>query len=359
VQAGAHAVYLVEERCGRDRRRPADHEPGGHVVSTSRGYDEVAVILALRRRPLPVGADGGRRDERGDRSVHPEHYNVLIGERRARRSSWRSGRAALGRRQSIVVKGSDAVARCPRRQDRRGRGARAVHDCIGSIVATIRSSLECTPGIAADMVDSGIVLTAAARCWTGWTRSSARRLPARDDRGRAPVLRRARVGVLLEESACWSASASGLGTWGARNGPHTPKRSERRDEPGAPLYLPTLVAPGEAVARLDLHARAPREAVHPRYSDRLLARAGPRPSGLTRPRQRSFMAPTGSSDALDRVLSTIDFHTAASDAAAHDRPRAPAAPPSRRSAGGSRSTSITSGRALPGASRHRDCSSRS
>src|SRR5439155_1619739 len=36
----------------------------------------------------------------------------------------------------------------------------AVHDCIGSIVATIRSSLECTPPeIAADMVDSGIVLT--------------------------------------------------------------------------------------------------------------------------------------------------------------------------------------------------------
>src|SRR5439155_262018 len=62
-------------------------------------------------------------------------------------------------------------ARCGRRPCRRARTPAnwavgrlrprpAVHDCIGSIVATIRSSLECTPPeIAADMVDSGIVLT--------------------------------------------------------------------------------------------------------------------------------------------------------------------------------------------------------
>src|SRR5438034_321858 len=66
-----------------------------------------------------------------------------------------------GGEQSIVVKGSDAVARVPK-AIRIGEDEvrEAVHDCIGSIVATIRSSLECTPPeIAADMVDSGIVLT--------------------------------------------------------------------------------------------------------------------------------------------------------------------------------------------------------
>ena len=164
VQAGAHAVYLVEEPMAAAIGAGLPiHEPGGHVVvDIGGGTTEVAVIsLSGVVHCQSVRTAGDEMNEAIVQYIR-KHYNVLIGERRAEEIKLALGASRRsGGEQSIVVKGSDAVARVPK-AIRIGEDEvrEAVHDCIGSIVATIRSSLECTPPeIAADMVDSGIVLT--------------------------------------------------------------------------------------------------------------------------------------------------------------------------------------------------------
>jgi len=346
-------------RCGRESAPAADPRArrarrGRH----RRGTTEVAVS----RSPASSTAsrsDGGRRDERGDRSVHPEAHNVRSASAAPRRSSWRSGRAALGGEQSIVVKGSDASLACPGDQDREDEVREAVHDCIGSIVATIRSSLECTP-------------PESPPTWATAASSSRRRraagrlddhpqgdVPARDDRGQplSCVVRASRPARRHQPAGARQPPDR---TWGPRNGPIPPNVRSARMNP-ALLYIPNARrAPAKPWRASTSNARgAPAKPWHPRYSDRLLARAGRRPSDLTRPRQRSFMAPTGGSDALGSRALDHDFHTAASGCGCSRPPGACRAPPSRRSAGGSRSTSIPSDRLCLEPRGHRDCSSRS
>jgi rod shape-determining protein MreB len=99
-----------------------------------------------------------------------KHYNMLVGERRAEEIKLTLGaRPVSGEPQPIEVKGSDVVARVPKAIVITADEVReAVHDCLASIVATVRSSLERTPPeIAADMVDSGIVLTGGGALLTG------------------------------------------------------------------------------------------------------------------------------------------------------------------------------------------------
>src|SRR5881409_315672 len=164
TQAGARAVYLVQEPMAAAIGAGLPiHEPGGHVVADlGGGTTEVAVIsLSGVVHCQSVRTAGDEMNEAIVQYIR-KHYNVLIGERRAEEIKLALGASRRsGGEQSIVVKGSDAVARVPK-AIRIGEDEvrEAVHDCIGSIVATIRSSLECTPPeIAADMVDSGIVLT--------------------------------------------------------------------------------------------------------------------------------------------------------------------------------------------------------
>jgi rod shape-determining protein MreB and related proteins len=164
-QAGAHAVYLVEEpmaaAIGAGLRI---HEPGAHVVvDIGGGTTEVAVIsLSGIVHCQSVRTAGDDMNEAIVQYIR-KHYNMLIGERRAEeiKLSLGAARRAGGEPQPVVVKGSDAVARVPKAITISEDEVReAIYDCIGIIVATVRSSLELTPPeIAADMVDSGIVLT--------------------------------------------------------------------------------------------------------------------------------------------------------------------------------------------------------
>ena len=99
-----------------------------------------------------------------------KQYGMLVGERRAEDIKLTLGvRRPSGEPHPIEVKGSDAVARVPKAIVITEDEVReAVHDCITAIVATVRSSLERTPPeIAADMVDSGIVLTGGGALLTG------------------------------------------------------------------------------------------------------------------------------------------------------------------------------------------------
>ena len=163
-QAGAHAVYLVEQPTAAAIGAGLPiHEPGAHVVvDIGGGTTEVAVISLSGIVHCQSTRTAGDELNEAIAQYLKKHYGMLVGERRAEEIKLVLGaRPSNGEPQQIEVKGSDAVARVPKAITITEDEVRdAVHDCIGSIVASVRSSLERTPPeIAADMVDSGIVLT--------------------------------------------------------------------------------------------------------------------------------------------------------------------------------------------------------
>jgi rod shape-determining protein MreB len=172
TQAGAQAVYLVQEPMAAAIGAGLPiHEPGGHVVADlGGGTTEVAVISLSGIVHCVSGRTAG--DDLTEAIVQylKKHYNMIVGERRAEEIKFTLGaRPASGEPQRIEVKGSDMVARVPKAIVITGdEVAEAVHDCLAGIVATVRSSLERTPPeIAADMVDSGVVLTGGGALLTG------------------------------------------------------------------------------------------------------------------------------------------------------------------------------------------------
>jgi rod shape-determining protein MreB len=165
LHAGAREVYLVEEPTAAAIGAGLPiHEPGGHVVvDIGGGTTEVAVIsLSGIVHCQSVRTAGDDMDEAIVQYLR-KHYNMLIGERRAEeiKLALAGTRPPDGEPRGIVVKGSDAVARVPKAITIGEDEVReAIQDCVAGIVGIVRSSLERTPPeIAADMVDSGIVLT--------------------------------------------------------------------------------------------------------------------------------------------------------------------------------------------------------
>jgi rod shape-determining protein MreB len=171
-QAGAHAVFLVEQPTAAAIGAGLPiHEPGAHVVvDIGGGTTEVAVISLSGIVHCQSTRTAGDELNEAIAQYLKKHYGMLVGERRAEEIKLVLGaRPSSGEPQQIEVKGSDAVARVPKAITITEDEVRdAVHDCIGSIVASVRSSLERTPPeIAADMVDSGIVLTGGGALLTG------------------------------------------------------------------------------------------------------------------------------------------------------------------------------------------------
>ena len=165
MQAGAQAVYLVEEPMAAAIGAGLPiHEPGGHVVvDVGGGTTEVAVISLSGIVHCQSVRTGGDALSEAIVQYIRKHYNVLVGDRRAEeiKIALSTGARPGGESRLLEVKGSDAVARVPKAiRISEDEVREAVYDCIGSIVETVRSTLERTPPeIAADMVDNGIVLT--------------------------------------------------------------------------------------------------------------------------------------------------------------------------------------------------------
>jgi rod shape-determining protein MreB len=165
MQAGARAVYLVEEPMAAAIGAGLPiHEPGGHlVVDIGGGTTEVAVIsLSGIVFCQSVRTAGDDMNEAITQYLR-KHYNLLVGERRVEDLKLLLGSprdTGQGPR-TIEVKGSDLVARVPKTITINEDEVReALYDCLGTIVETVRVCLERTPPeIAADMVDNGIVLT--------------------------------------------------------------------------------------------------------------------------------------------------------------------------------------------------------
>jgi rod shape-determining protein MreB and related proteins len=163
--AGAHDVFLVEEPVAAaiGAGLPVQ-EPGGNlIVDVGGGTTEVAVIsLAGVIFCTSVRVAGDEMDEAILQHVR-KHYNLLIGERQAEELKIALGSACPGESEasSMEVKGRDLADGIPKTIVLGEEEVReALRECVTTIVETVRTCLERTPPeLAADIVDTGIVLS--------------------------------------------------------------------------------------------------------------------------------------------------------------------------------------------------------
>src|SRR3989449_11051754 len=165
MHAGARAVYLVEEPVAAAMGAGLPiQEPGGNlIVDIGGGTTEVAVIsLAGVIYCKSVRIAGDQMDEAIRQQIR-KHYNLLIGERRAEEIKINLGSAypGEGEQRTMEVKGRDLVDGFPKAVVLTEDEIReALRDSVMTIVETVRTCLEQTPPeLAADIVDTGIVIT--------------------------------------------------------------------------------------------------------------------------------------------------------------------------------------------------------
>jgi rod shape-determining protein MreB and related proteins len=165
MHAGARAVYLVEEPVAAAMGAGLPiQEPGGNlIVDIGGGTTEVAVLsLAGVIYCQSVLVAGDKMDEAILQYIR-KHYNLLIGDRRAEEIKINIGSAypGEGEPRTMEVKGRDVVEGFPKTVVLTEDEIReALRDAVMTIVETVRTCLERTPPeLAADIVDTGIVIT--------------------------------------------------------------------------------------------------------------------------------------------------------------------------------------------------------
>jgi len=167
--AGAREVFLIEEPMAAaiGAGLPISEPTCNMVVDIGGGTTEVAVISLsgiVYTRSLRVAGD------RMDASISQHikrKYNLLIGERTAEIIKITIGNAFPDPEnfETIEVKGRDLVSGIPKilaidSEEVRVAIRVAISEQIDAIVETVRIALEQTPPeLAADIVDSGIILT--------------------------------------------------------------------------------------------------------------------------------------------------------------------------------------------------------
>jgi rod shape-determining protein MreB and related proteins len=163
--AGAREVFLIEEpmaaAIGADL--PITEPTCNMVVDIGGGTTEVAVIsLAGIVYSRSIRVAGDKMDASISQHIKRK-YNLLIGERTSEIIKTTIGNAFPdpGNLETIEVKGRDLVSGIPRILAIDSEEVRmAISEQIEAIVETVRITLEQTPPeLAADIVDSGIVLT--------------------------------------------------------------------------------------------------------------------------------------------------------------------------------------------------------
>jgi len=162
--AGAREVYLIEETMSAalGAGMPVTEPAGNMVVDIGGGTTGVAIIsLAgiVVSKSIKVGGD--KMDESIFQYIK-RNYNMLIGERTAEDVKKKLGQATgNGDIGSMNVKGRDLRAGIPRSIEITSEEVReALTEPVNLIVEAIKQTLERTPPeLAADIVDTGIVLT--------------------------------------------------------------------------------------------------------------------------------------------------------------------------------------------------------
>lgn len=162
-QAGAHRVYLIEEpfAAAIGAGLPVTEPAGSMIIDVGGGTTEMAIIslggIVVSRSERVAG------DRMDDAIVQhiKRKYNLLIGDRTAEEIKIKIGSADyLPKETSLVIKGRDMVAGMPRTLEVTSEEIReALAEPVTAIINAVKSTLERTPPeLAADIVDSGIVL---------------------------------------------------------------------------------------------------------------------------------------------------------------------------------------------------------
>lgn len=171
AQAGAHKVYLIEEPMAAaiGAGLPVTEPAGSMVVDIGGGTTEVAVLSLegiVYARSIRVGGD---KMDSAIVSYIRRNMNLLVGERSAERIKKEIGSACPpedGEGRSVEIRGRDLINGVPKEIVITERQvAESLIEPISDIVEAVKVALENTaPELAADIVDKGIVLTAAAPC---------------------------------------------------------------------------------------------------------------------------------------------------------------------------------------------------
>jgi len=163
-QAGAREVHLIAEpmAAALGAELPIQEPAGNMVVDVGGGTTEVAVISLGGIVEFKSTRTAG--DELNSAIIQhiKREYSMFIGERTAENIKMKIGSAfPLEEEETMEVKGQDLVAGLPKTMTITSEEIRnALEEPVSEIISAIRQTLERTPPeLAADIVDSGMVLT--------------------------------------------------------------------------------------------------------------------------------------------------------------------------------------------------------
>ncbi len=166
LSAGARKVDLIEEPMAAaiGANLPVNEATGSMIVDIGGGTTEVAVISLggiVYSRSVRVGGD--KMDESIISYIRREH-NLLIGEASAERIKKEVGAATIGDGDGeiiIHIKGRDLMHGVPKEvRITQAQIVTALNEPVSQIIEAVRVALEATPPeLAADIVDTGIMLT--------------------------------------------------------------------------------------------------------------------------------------------------------------------------------------------------------
>jgi rod shape-determining protein MreB and related proteins len=164
LNAGAQEVYVVEEAmaAAMGAGLPVTEPMSNMIVDVGGGTTEVAIISltgVVYSNSIKIAGD--KLD--GDiLEFIRKNYSILIGSTTAEQIKILVGRAFLdGEYEEVDVKGRDLMDGIPKTITVNSHDmSRAIMDSVNSMVYTVKSALEqCPPELAADIIDTGIVLT--------------------------------------------------------------------------------------------------------------------------------------------------------------------------------------------------------
>jgi len=164
LSAGAHEVYLVEEPMAAaiGAGLPITEPSGNMVVNIGGGTSEIAVIsLAGIVQAMSVRVAGDKMDEAIVQYIKRRH-NLYIGVESAETIKISLGLSLPDEEKRVIeIKGRNLVTGIPTTMEIDSTELKeALTEPLAAIIEAVKSVLERTPpGLAADLVDKGIIMT--------------------------------------------------------------------------------------------------------------------------------------------------------------------------------------------------------